>query len=212
MADVSFALEAKSDQLNALDIVGAEPVIRIREVRVQKSPQQPVWMYFDGDNGRPWKPSKGMLRVLAGAYGRDSAAWIGKRVRIYYEPSVKYAGADVGGIRIRALSDISERGLAFSLRINQKKTEPYHVPLLVVDEKPYPADKFDKALPVMTEKMRAGELTLQQVIAQCQKTGTLTADQLARLESVAPVEIEEQEPAGIVGTEPAASGGEEDFL
>ena len=191
MADVSSALEAKSDQLNALDIVGAEPVIRIREVKVNAGQQQPVWVYFDGDKGRPWKPCKGMLRVLAGAWGRDSAGWVGKSARIYYDPSVKYAGAEVGGIRIRAVSDIDERGLAFSLRINQKKTEPYHVPLLVVSATEYPADRFEKALPAMGEKMRVGEMTLQQVIAQCQKTGTLTAEQLARLEALAPVEIEE---------------------
>lgn len=198
MADVSFALEAKSDQLNALDIVGAEPVIRIREVKVLNDPKQPVWVYYDGDKGRPWKPSKGMRRVLAGAWGRESDNWIGKRVKIYYEPSVKYAGDDVGGIRIRALSDIDARGLAFSLRINQKKTEPYHVPLLVVSDAAYPAAKFDAALPAMGEAMQAGKMTLQQVIAQCQKTGTLTPEQLARLEALAPVEIEEPTESGTV--------------
>lgn len=197
MSDVGFALEAKSDQLNALDIVGAEPVIRIRDVKVQKT-DQPVSVFFDGDNGRPWKPSKGMLRVLAGAWGRESSEWIGKRARIFYEPTVKYAGQDVGGIRIRALSDIDARGLSFSLRISQKKTEPYHVPLLVVEEKPYPADRFAKALPVMAEKMAAGEMTLQQVIAQCQKTGVLSEEQLKRLEAAAPVVIHENDDSEVM--------------
>jgi len=208
MADVSFALAAKSDQLNALDIVGAEPVIRIRDVKVQNGQQQPVWVYFDGDNNRPWKPCKGMLRVLAGAYGNDSAAWIGKRARLYYDNTVKYAGEEIGGIRIRSLSDIDARGLAFSLRLNQKKTIPYHVPLLVVEDKPYPADRFDKALAKMGEAMQAGTMTLQQVIAQCQKTGTLTADQMQRLEALAPVEIAEVQDAPITG---AQSNDEETF-
>lgn len=192
MTDVSFALEAKSDQLNAVDIMGAEPVIRIREVKVRQG-DQPVSVYFDGDNNRPWKPSKGMLRVLAGAWGRDSSAWVGKYVQLYFEPTVKYAGKEVGGIRIRALSDIDQRGLSFALRINQKQTEPYHVPLLQVQSNEYPADRFEKALPVMAEKMKAGEMTLQQIIAQCQKTGQLNADQLKRLEKVAPVEIHEDD-------------------
>lgn len=192
MTDVSFALEAKSDQLNAVDIMGAEPVIRIREVKVRQG-DQPVSVYFDGDNNRPWKPSKGMLRVLAGAWGRDSSAWVGKYAQLYFEPTVKYAGKEVGGIRIRALSDIDQRGLSFALRINQKQTEPYHVPLLQVQSNEYPADRFEKALPVMAEKMKAGEMTLQQIIAQCQKTGQLTQDQLRQLESVAPVEISEDD-------------------
>ena len=192
MSDISFALEAKSDQLNAVDIMGAEPVIRVRDVKVQKG-EQPVSVYFDGDNNRPWKPSKGMLRLLAGAWGRESKQWIGKHARLYFEPSVKYAGQEVGGIRIRALSDIDERGLTFALTINRQKREPYHVPLLVVETAEYPADRFAKALPVMAEKMRNGEMTLQQVIAQCQKTGQLTAEQLAQLEQAAPVEIHDED-------------------
>lgn len=192
MTDVSFALEAKSDQLNSVDIMGAEPVIRIREVKVRQG-DQPVSVYFDGDNNRPWKPSKGMLRVLAGAWGRDSSAWVGKYAQLYFEPTVKYAGKEVGGIRIRSLSDIDQRGLSFALRINQKQTEPYHVPLLQVQSNEYPADRFEKALPVMAEKMKAGEMTLQQIIAQCQKTGNLSAEQLERLEEVAPVEIHEDD-------------------
>lgn len=191
MSDVSFALEAKSDQLNAVDIMGAEPVIRIREVKVSKG-EQPVSIYFDGDNNRPWKPSKGMLRILAGAWGRDSSAWVGRHAKLYFEPSVRYGGQEVGGIRIRSLSDIDARGLTFALTINRQKREPYLVPLLVIESKPYPEERFSKALPAMVEKMKSGEMTLQQVIAQCQKTGQLSKEQLAQLEQAAPVEINEE--------------------
>tara|TARA_Y100001973_G_scaffold105035_2_gene176734 strand:+ start:6306 stop:6902 length:597 start_codon:yes stop_codon:yes gene_type:complete len=192
MTDVSFALEAKSDQLNALDIIGAEPIIRIREVQVKKG-DQPISVYFDGDHGRPWKPSKGMLRILAGAWGRDSSQWEGKYAKLYFEPTVMYAGKEVGGIRIKALSDIDPKGLSFALTINRQKREPYHVPLLKVETAQYPADRFEKALPTMAEKMQSGEMTLQQVIAQCQKTGQLTPEQLKRLEEAAPVAIDEND-------------------
>lgn len=192
MADVSQAMEAKSDQLNAVDIIGAEPVIRIRDVQV-KAGDQPVSIYFDGDHGRPWKPSKGMIRILAGAWGRDSDNWIGKHAQLYYEASVVYAGKEVGGIRIRALSDIDSKGLMFSLTISRQKREPYRVPLLEINTAEYPADKFDAALPKMAETMQSGKMTLQQVIARCQQTGTLNADQLKRLEENAPVEIADDE-------------------
>lgn len=192
MSDVGFALEAKSDQLNAVDIMGAEPVIRIREVQVKQG-DQPVSIYFDGDNNRPWKPSKGMLRILAGAWGRDSKDWVGRYAQLYFEPSVMYAGKEVGGVRIKALSDINKRGLNFSLTINRQKREPYRVPLLEVQTAEYPAAQFEKALPAMEKKMQDGEMTLQQVIAQCQKTGHLTTEQLKRLEAVAPVEIQDHD-------------------
>lgn len=192
MTDVGFALEANSQQLNAVDIIGAEPVIRIREVMVKQG-DQPVSIYFDGDHNRPWMPSKGMLRILAGAWGRDSSNWIGKHAKLYFEPSVIYAGKEVGGIRIRSLSDIDSRGLSFSLTINRQKRLPYPVPLLIIETKEYPSEHFEKALPVMTEKMKKGEMTLQQVIAQCQKTGQLTNEQLERLEQSAPVEVNDND-------------------
>ena len=190
--DVSFALEAKSDQLNAVDIMGTDLIIKIREVRVNQG-DQPVSVFFEGDHNRPWKPSKGMLRILAGAWGRDSSAWVGKYAKLFFEPSVIYAGKPVGGVRIRSLSDIPANGLTFALTISRQKREPYIVPLLKIEAAIYPADRFAKALPVMAQKMKDGEMPLQQVIAQCQKTGQLTHEQLAQLEQSAPVEINDND-------------------
>ncbi len=193
MTDISKTLEAKSDQLNAVDIMGAEPIITIREVKVMDSPQQPISVYFDGDNNRPWKPSKGMRRILAASWGTDSANWIGKKVQLRFEATVMYAGVEVGGIQVKAVSDIPKAGLNCALTISRTKRQAYHVPLLVVEEKAYPEAAFKKALPLMAEKMASGEMTLHQVIAQCQKTGTLSKEQLAELEKVAPVEVDESD-------------------
>lgn len=189
MADISATLEAKSDQLNATDIIGAEPVIRIREVKVNLSADQQVMVYFDGDNNRPWKPSKGMRRILAAAWGRDTDNWIGKYAQLMFVASVIYAGKEVGGIRVKALSDIPEAGLNCALTISKSKREPYHVALLKIKQAMYPQESFDANLGKMKEKMSSGSMTLQQVIAQCQKTGQLTPEQLKQLEAAAPVEV-----------------------
>lgn len=198
MADISATLEAKSDQLNATDIFGAEPVIRVRDVQLKESAEQPIWVYFDGDNNRPWKPSKGMRRILAAAWGRDSDAWIGKSAQLMFEPSVIYAGKEVGGIRVKALSDIPAAGLSCALTISKTKRESYHVPLLKVQSKAYPADKFEGALPAMSKAMAEGKMTLPQIVAQCQKTGQLSPEQLAQLEAAAPVEVTHDEEDGEV--------------
>lgn len=192
MADITFALEAKSNQLNAVDIMGCNRIIKIREVKVTKS-DQPVAVFFDGDNNRPWLPSKGMRRILAGAWGQESDNWVGKHAELYFEPTVMYAGKEVGGIRIKALSDIDKRGLQFSLTINRQKREPYHVPLLEVVAAEYPQARFEDALPKMIDLMTSGEMTLQQVIAQCQKTGQLSPAQLEQLQAGAPIEVHEDE-------------------
>lgn len=193
MPDISATLEAKSDQLNAVDIIGAEPIITIRKVEVKNNTQQPVFIYFDGDNNRPWKPSKGMRRILAAAWGRDSDAWIGKKAQLFFEPTVVYAGEEVGGIRIKALSDIPESGIRCALTISSSKRQAYHVSLLKFEQKAYPEAQFNKAFPVMKEKMQNGEMSLQQVIAQCQKTGVLSVQQLKQLEEAAPVEVDTEE-------------------
>lgn len=193
MNELHHALSAKSDQLNAVDIMGVEPVIRIREVKINLKSDQPLMVYFDGDNNKPWKPSKGMGRILMAAWGDDYQSWVGKYAQIYFEPSVKFGGVEVGGIRVRALSDIPEEGLNCVLALNRAKRVPYHVPLLSVNSEAYPDERFKKALPKMIEKMVSGEMTLQQVIAQCQKTGQLTAEQLKQLEESAPVETPEND-------------------
>jgi hypothetical protein len=190
MADIRATLEAKSDQLNATDIMGIDLVIRIRAVTSSGSKEQPVAVYFDGDNNRPWKPSKGMRRVLAAGWGWESDDWIGKCVKLHFDNSVKYAGKEVGGIRVKAMSHIDQRGIVVVEAINRQQRVPLHISYLDVSQPAYPADKFAAALPVMAAKMQSGEMTLQQIVAKCQQTGQLSQEQLAQLEAVAPVVVE----------------------
>jgi len=193
MANFMQTLEAKSDQLNATDIMGIDLVIRIRDAQLTNSKDQPLSIYFDGDNNRPWKPSKGMRRVLAAGWGADTDNLIGKSVKLYFDETVKYAGKEVGGIRIKAMSDIDKRGMVVVEAINRQQRVPVHVEYLSTEQPDYPADKFTAALPVMAEKMKTGAMTLQQVIAKCQQTGKLSAEQLQQLEAVAPVVVEQEE-------------------
>lgn len=193
MADIRTTLEAKSDQLNATDIMGFDLVIRVRSVTVGGSKEQPISVYFEGDNNRPWKPSKGMRRVLAAGWGFETDNWIGKSVKLHFDSSVKYAGKEVGGIRIKAMSDIDQRGMVVVETINRQQRLPVHVSFLDTFVQPYPAEQFAKALPKMQQLMQSGEMSLQQIVAKCQQTGQLSADQLAQLEAVAPVVIESQE-------------------
>lgn len=197
MTDVTFAMEAKSDQLNAVDIMGSDRIIRIREVQVKKG-EQPISVFFDGDNSRPWKPSKGMIRILAGAWGTDSAAWVGKCAQLYFEPSVKYAGKEVGGIRIRALSDIDKRGLMFVETINRQQRNPYPVAYLDTTRPTFPDERFRSGFDKMVSMMQTGEKTLQQVISMCQKVGDLTAEQLTKLEQAAPVEVNDHDDEDVL--------------
>lgn len=190
MPDVSLAMQAKSDQLNALDIQGMELILKIRDVKVTNG-EQPVWVYYDGDHNRPWKPSKGMVRVLASAWGNQTENWVGKSAKVFCDETVKYAGKEVGGIRVNALSDIPKNGINCFVTLNRTQRVKQHIEYLDTSRPAYPDDKFNAGFNKMVELMQNGSKTLQQIIAQCQKTGDLTEQQLARLQEVAPVDINE---------------------
>ncbi len=190
--DIGFALEAKSDQLNYDDIADTEIVVTISEVAVRGG-EQPVWVYYNGCNNRPWKPSKGMLRILAVAWGRDSASWVGKSIGLYGDKTVKWAGKETGGIRIRSLSNINHSGLSAMLTVSRGKRQEYRVQFLNMERPKYPQDKFEQMLPAMEEKIVNGSMSIEQVVARCQKTGDLTPEQLSELESLVPVTVGEDE-------------------
>lgn len=193
MADIGWALQAKSDQINFDDVADTEIVITISEVRVRNTPEQPVWVYFHGCNNRPWKPAKGVLRLLSAAWGRESDLWVGKSVKLYGDSSVKWAGKEVGGIRVRALSDIPKKGLNAMLTVAKGKREPIHIEYLDVARPTYPQDKFDQALPAMVKAIAEKKMSIEQVVAKCQQTGDLTPEQLAALEQALPVNADDEE-------------------
>lgn len=192
MSDIGFALEAKSDQLNYDDIADTEIVITISEVKVRKG-DQPVWVYFNGCNNRPWKPSKGMLRLIATAWGRDSSQWVSKSIKLYGDKSVKWAGKEIGGIRIKALSNISTSGISTMLAVARGKRNEFRVQYLDMSRPSYPHEQFKKALPTMVEMISSGKMSIEQVVSKCQQTGDLTPEQLSELESAIPVTINEDD-------------------
>jgi len=126
--DISKALVAKSDQLNASDLTGAPIVATIESVR-RGDAVKPVIVALVGMDGRPWKPSKGMLRVIAHAWGTESDAWVGRLVKLVNNPEVIYAGEAVGGVEVVAMSHIP-KAFTIPVRISQKKVKQHHVDVL----------------------------------------------------------------------------------
>jgi len=105
MIDLSKTIEAKSDQLNADDLLGGPRILKITAVKAGAG-EQPVSLHYEGDNGKPWKPSKGMRRILVAAWGADGSAYVGRQVEVFCDPAVRWAGKEVGGIRVSRMSDI----------------------------------------------------------------------------------------------------------
>lgn len=180
MASVSQAMKAKSDQLNFIDIGESEIVIKIESAKVDNS-DQPVSIFYAGCNNRPYKPSKGMLRILAGAWGDDTDSWIGKSIQLFGDKTVRWAGQEVGGLRIKALSDIPKAGYTAFIQKNKATRTKQTIPLLDIEEPMYSDAQFNKDMPAMKAAIESGKSTVKQVVAHCSKFGKLSDNQVSQL-------------------------------
>lgn len=162
-----------SNQLNADDLINTTKIIRITAVKRGTSKEQPISIEYDNMQGRPFKPCKSMRRVLIAAYGEDGSEWVGKSVKLYTDPDVKYAGVKVGGIRISHLSDI-DKTMSIMLSVSKGRREPVTVSKLPT----YPQAEFDKNASAWVAAIKAGKITLDQVIEKASATGVLTASQI----------------------------------
>lgn len=126
MSDMTAAIVPKSDQMNADDLIAGPITIKISNVTIRGGQEQPVSIHYEGDNGKPYKPCKSMSRVLVAAWGADAKEYVGRSLTLYRDPTVKWAGMDVGGIRISHMSDI-EGPLTMALTATKGSRKPFTV-------------------------------------------------------------------------------------
>lgn len=112
--DISETLAPTSDQLDAVDLIGNPRTFTISDVS-KGNAEQPVNIHL-AEFPRVWRPGKSMRRVLAACWGTDASTWIGRRVTLYCDETVRFGNDVVGGTRISHLSHIDK---------------PKRVPLLV---------------------------------------------------------------------------------
>lgn len=141
MMDLSTTTEPRSDQQNFDDYATASKTVTVSDVKAG-SAEQPVEIHLTEYPGRPFKPSKSMRRVLVACWGSDSAEYVGRRMTLYGDPTVKFGGQTVGGIRIGALSHI-DKPVTVALTVTRGKRAPFTVQPLATPEKPKDASGRD---------------------------------------------------------------------
>jgi hypothetical protein len=161
--DIRASIQARSDQLNADDLIGLPRTIRVTAVTAH-SAEQPVAVHYEGGDGKPYLPCKSMRRVLVAAWGDRGADWVGRSMTVYNDPEVIFGGVKVGGIRISHLSHI-EQPLSVLLTTTRSKRKPYSVKPLkaevraVKPDRPpldlAPATESDAAFSALLADMRA---------------------------------------------------------
>lgn len=194
--DISDTILSKSDQLNADDLVSAPRRIKITGTS-QGNAENPVIVHYEGETGRPFKPCKTVRRILAAAWGVDSGAWEGQEAILYCDPSVVYAGKEVGGIRIQALSGIPKKMIISLSKTRGKKVDHVIQVIKPAELKQWPVDAFNKTLAGWSDAIINGELTAEQAINKMLSKGHLSDEQKQSIRNVgnagADVVIEEDE-------------------
>jgi hypothetical protein len=140
--DITDSLAPASDQLDAIELATGPRIFTVESVS-KGSLEQPVQVHLV-DFPRPWRPSKGMRRVLAACWGTDASEWTGRRVKLYYDETVTFGKETPGGTRIAALSHIDK---------------PKKVPLLIARGKSatYTVEPLPDAAPAPTTDPAAAE-------------------------------------------------------
>jgi hypothetical protein len=116
----------KSDQINYDDLANGIKR-RVKVVSLKRGgDDQPVRVVIEdaatGEKLRDYVPCKSMRRVLIAAWGDKGADWVGKIAELYGDPSVKWAGEAIGGLRVSAVSGIDKpMTIALTVTRGQRK-------------------------------------------------------------------------------------------
>lgn len=196
--DISETLAPNSDQLDAVDLIGKPQTFTITDVRAGKD-DQPVNIHL-AEFPRVWRPGKSMRRVLAACWGTDASAWVGRRVTLYCDETVRFGNDVVGGTRISHLSDI-DKVRSVPLLVSRGKSATFKVqPLPAAAPTPTPEDLAAQVVDGLNASTteaevrewgnRANSRNLLDVEVDGTTIRTLVTDRLAAL--TAPAESGEQ--------------------
>lgn len=111
--DIMRAMEARSDQLNAVDLIAGPITVKIVAAR-KGDAKQIVVLDIEGYEGKPWKPCKTQIRIMAEVWKEEGDTkmhperWVGQTVTLYRDPDVIYAGDKVSGVRLSHMSGLEK--------------------------------------------------------------------------------------------------------
>lgn len=151
MNDMIKVTEPKSDQWNYDDFIAGPITFKITDVRVKGGQEQPVEISLEG-TPKFYRPCKSMCRVLVAAWGPDSSVYIGRSLTLYGDPTIKWGGMCVGGIRISHMTNIADT-MTMALTVTRANKKPFIVQPLVNQ-----AFDYDAALDSMADAVSEAQL------------------------------------------------------
>lgn len=133
--DLRPATIAKSDQINADDLIGGSVTVTVRRAVLYDRAEQPVEVTLDEIRGKVWRPCKTMVRALIAVWGPRGSGWVGHRMTLYRDPAVRFGGEGgaEGGIRVSHVTGITAPE-SISLAVSKGKKSKWTLrPLVEAD-------------------------------------------------------------------------------
>lgn len=156
--DITETCAPRSDQLNAEDLLTGPRTFTVEKV-TKGTAEQPVDIHLAEFPGRPFKPSKTVRRILVAAWGPEASNYTGRRMTLYRDPTVKFGGMDVGGIRVSHLSHL-DKPLTLALTETRGKRKPHRIEPL--PEMPTPASRTPNPAKII-DAFKALDVTVEQL-------------------------------------------------
>lgn len=128
--------EPRSDQWNADDFIGGPRTFTIAGVKPGSAEQKYDIELVEGE-GRAWRPPLTMLRLLLAAWGDDATTWVGRRVTLFRDETIRFGPDAVGGIRVSHMSDLPG-GKPFETKVTATRGKRTTVRALPLPDEPQP--------------------------------------------------------------------------
>lgn len=194
MTDLTNTIIAKSDQINADDLTGGPRTIKITKVSADtSSSEQPIVIGVEGDS-KVYKPCKTVRRLLVAVWGPNGNEYVGRSVTLYRDPTVKWGGLEVGGIRISHMSHI-DKAVTIALTATRGNKKPTTVqPLVVRDTPTQQADPYAEYARTFARKLK--DEPWQAVDSWWQNTAAdregMAADRVEKMSAALAAKIEKE--------------------
>jgi len=123
--DITSTTAPDSTQINFDDVANAEITVTVESV-TEGTDEQPVNIHTVETPGRAYRPGLSMRRVLLKAWGPETSAYVGRKITLFGDPSIRFGPTAVGGVRIKELSHI-DKPLSIALTTARGKRAPFTV-------------------------------------------------------------------------------------
>ena len=108
----------KSKYFRARDVEGVAPfVLTIADVSEELlgrpgSKQDVKCILWFMESPKGLQLNKTRVKLLEAAYGPDSVGWNGKKIKLYFDPTIEFGGRPVGGVGIKTSPGVVYNGTA----------------------------------------------------------------------------------------------------